>query len=177
MPGPITCNTYPAPFPCVDSEPEEALSTPTTIGPPPDAATARRLEQAAADARMQQFADGGMSTRRGASAPGKLPLMTTMQPRAELRKEYDALVAARSHEKPLEHDPLGQALPTFPLAVVGAVAHGGYAVLEHVVEHVVFELGLHHVEEKLHEHEVEKRIEKESRDVQPAPRPTHGIRG
>lgn len=175
MPGPITCNTSPAPLPCVDSEPEEALATPTTIGPPPDPATARRLEQAAADARMQQLADGGLSTRRAASAPGKLPAMTTVQP--GLRKEYEAMVAARSHEKPVEHDAVGQALPTLGLSIWQGAAHGAYGILKHVVEHVVLDAAAHHVEEKLHEHEAHERLEKESRDVQPAPRPTFGIRG
>ncbi len=165
----IDCSSSPTPYVCADPEPEPLLATPSTIGPPPDPATARRLEQALVEERMQKLADGGMSTNRGTSAAGKVPLATTMQPRAELRKQYEALVEARKHEKPIEHDPIGQALPTLPLSIAQGLAHGAYGVAKHVLEHALYDVVEHTIEHKLHEHEVQTRERNESRDVQPAP--------
>lgn len=177
MADPITCSSSPGLYMCPDAEPEETLATRATIGPPPDPATQRRLEQAAADARMQQLADGkgGMSTSRGTSAQGKVPMATTVDP--TLRKQYEALVAARKHEKPIEFDPYSQAIPTLGLSAALGAAHGAIGVIKHVAEHALWDVVEHQGEEMLHEQKVHTRERNESRDCQPAPVPTMRIRG
>lgn len=173
----ITCTTSPVPTPCLDPEPSEPLATPALIGPP-DPAAARRREQAEAEARLALLADeGGMSHAEATSREGAVPTATTIYPRDKLLKEWIAAKEQTKHEKPVEHDPIGQALPTLPLTIGMGVAHGAAGILKHVAEHVGVDAVLHGVEHWRHERAVEKREHEESRDVQPAPRPHVGIRG